>query len=538
MSGIRVELYDTNASTRLAVLEQAADVQWLDVLSRTGSCQFSLPTDDSKLSQLTDYRFVRFSHPDTGLYFGHRLSPEQTWRHSDSRGRVVFSGPGLGALVDDAVLFPEYYVSGQPIDRYTEDARAFGPFSKSGTWMTGDAGWVAPSTQTYSSDTGRRAGLPRVFKKLAPSVDWISKAATPYTDVADGSVFWARKTVTVSAAGDYVWVYTGDNYVDMWVDGRLVGMSDDQLYGWKKAKRVELRLAAGDHVFCARVENAVTTSGANPYAFIGVLATVDANGKPDQVVAKTNSSWNVHAGSPEPGWYPGQVLYRFFTEAAARSVKGYGTMSAGFTASADSASVAWSGNRVTFERPLGTPGSEVAAGLSELGLDWHVDWAAGSAPVLNAWARRGQARTSGAGAVRLFLPQGLTDYETTRRFARKTALLAQRANGRWVQRTLDAGAVGRMETSGAVSAAGSEGTLSDLVDALLRRTSAPETSATINGSVLVGPQPGSAYDPLGDTILVPAHKGVGHMAARSLGVSVAQDGDSVRVFPLLAGDDS
>lgn len=530
--GVLVELYDTDAMTRLAVLEQAAEVQWLDQLSRPGACSFSLPIDDPKRTQLSDYRFVRMSW--NGLSFGHRLSPEQTWQHRDGRSRVTYAGPGLGSLLDDAVLYPEY-----PLGPNTEDVRGFGPYSKAGDWFSNDAAWVnPPGTLTYSSDSGRRAGKPPVFKKVAPSAKWISPAATVYTDVADGTVFWARHTVTLAAATDCILVYTGDNFVDQWIDGRLVGQSDGQLYGWRKAKRIAVRLDAGDHVLCARIENAVTTTGANPYAYIAALCTADANGDPGTVLAKTGANWYVHPGTPEPGWYPGNILRRFCSEAATRSVKGALTLSYGFTTTTDSSSAAWTGDRITFERSLGDPGSEFAAALSELGLDWHVDWAAGVAPVLNVHNRRGINRATGAGTVRLFLPQGLKAYGTTRKHARKTALLGQRANGRWVERTLGVGTAGRMETSGAVAAAGSENTMALLVDALLRRTSAAQIDSTVSGSALVGPQPGSDYDPLGDSILVPGHLGAGHHKARSLGVAVSQDGESVRAWPLFSIDGS
>jgi hypothetical protein len=531
--GILVELYDTDATTRLAVLEQAADAAWQDVLSRQGQCTFSLAVDDAKRASLTDGRFVRLSW--NGLAFGHRLSPTQTWQHQDNRGRVVYSGPGLASLLDDAVLYPEYFVAGDPIGRYTEDVRGFGPYSKPGSWLSGDAGWNAPAHLDYSSDAGRRQYKPKVFKKLAPHADWISVNGAYHAE-SPGYVWWARKLVTLDADTDCMLVYTGDNFVDQWIDGRLWGQADEDVRGWRKAKRIRLRLTAGDHVLCARIENAPGSS--SPTAYIAALVSLKDNGDPDEVLAKTGPNWNIHTNDPEPGWFAGNVLRRFASEAVDRSVRGALTLDYGFTTTQDSAANDWTGDRITFERPLGTAGVEFAAACAEFGIDWHVDWTAGSAPELNVHNRRGVSRTSGSGTIKLHLPAGLSGYTTTRTHARRTALLGQRANGRWVERLLGVGAAGRMETSGAVSGAGSEGTLAALVDTLLRRSSTAKTDVNISATALVGPQPGSDFDPLGDTIWVPGHLGLGHIKARCLGVSVAQQGDKVIAFPLFTLDES
>ena len=97
---------------------------------------------------------------------------------------------------------------------------------------------------------------------------------------------------------------------------------------------------------------------------------------------------------------------------------------------------------------------------------------------------------------------------------------------------------GRMETGAAMALAGSEGTFGHLARILLRRSSVPMVSGVISGSALVGPQPGTAYDPMGDSILVPGHMGAGHIKARCLGVSVAQRGDTVEAYPLFTLDGS
>lgn len=526
--GILVELYDTDGLTRVAVLDQARDVSWMDVLSRPGSCSFAMPADDPKRPQLVDNRIVRFTY--NGMAFGHRLSPEQTWVHTDNRGMVTYSGLGLGALLADYVLWPEY-----PIDRYTDPVRGFGPYSKTGAWFTGDALWdPAPFVLRWRDDTGRREGKPRFFGKFAPGAYWISPFGI-YTDVPDGTVWWVRQGgLDVDVDSDVMVVWTADNYCDLWVDGRKVGENDGQLYGWRKAKRYKCRWEAGlNHVIAARVENAKTTTGGNPTAFICAVVTLDNKGNPDKVIARSNNTWDVHVSDPEPGWYRGQILHRVHDNATDRGVRGALALGMSFSETADTSSNAWTGERIIFERPIDTPGDEVAMALAEEQLDWHANAATMELDVFN---RAGQNRATGSSAIRLMLPQGLTGYQTTRRRVRKTALLAQRADGRWVERTSGVGAAGRMEVGATVSAAGSEGTIRQLVDVMLRRTAAAQVEHLVSGSALVGPQPGIDYNPLGDSILVPAHVGQGHHKVRSLGYAVNQDGDSVRCWPLFTVD--
>jgi hypothetical protein len=525
-----VHLYDKRGHTLLANLTNARKVAWQDELSKMGSGSFEVPLADASTALIADRCIVKFSLFGA-IRMACRIVTESCVLAVDGITWLRFENqPGLLSLLGDAVVLPEY-----GLGRRSRSQRNFGFMSADGPWrVTSD--WGAPLGNTWATDVPRH-GYPPTLRAANPY--WIAASPGPAVAVPAGTVNYFRHIFN-TASPTYVNILaTADNFLTLYVDGdEIISPNPEHPFGWREAPGVSLVLSAGNHVFAAKVENAVGlgTGGSSPIGFILAVQTLDTSGVSTGVVMRTNlTDWIAHDGTPEPGWFRAQVLKTLFDEAVARGVVGPSYLTLGFTATADSASAAWTDRGQFVFSVASQTLAEVATQLAETLLDVHVD------PVaikLNAWNRKGSDKSATV-QLKLGADAGtLKAYETTKSVARRTRVVTQLADGSWTTTTDDAGlaAVGLVETGASVGSASSVTTAYTAALAVLKEAAAPLMTASGEPSTLTGAKPYVDYQ-LGDTITVPGHRG-GTAKARVLAITVDGSSDTVRAWPELAEDRS
>lgn len=526
-------LYDTNGQDFITDLPTARGITWQHELSREGAGSFEIPL--AHAAGIVAHSIVKFSWHGA-IRFAVRIMSETCALAVDGTLWLKFDNqPGLVSLLADAVVFPE---SG--LIRKSASSRTFGYMSKDGPWRE-TSEWVVPQSRPFGPSSSH-FNLPADIALTDPAAKWIA-FSDPADSVPSYTVNYFRAAFYVSDATDALLVVSGDNFLEMYLDGdQLVATDLTQPQAWFNAQQVPLRLAEGWHLFAARVENSVPdgvpTGTNNPIALIATLRRVDGTGTlvgPPMLHTDT-ASWIVSGGDPEPGWSRGFVLATLVGEAQDRGVLGPSLLGMDFDVDVDSDGESWT-DRGEYTFSVGTTGmSDVAAQLSESILDVDVE------PVtmtLQAWNRRGSDLSA---TVRLKLgnPTGdgsLIEYETTRATSRFTSVLNQVADGSW-HVVDDAGGVdtvGRIETGLAFGSTNSAGTAAHMAGSLLAESAQAQVSVTGQPSALIGAVPYVDYS-LGDSITVPGHRGVGTMRVRVLSITVDGSAEPVRAWPEFVQD--
>lgn len=531
--GVSVDLYDETGLTRLAFLTDIARaVSWEPALDGNGSGTLELPSGDARTAEMTDRRIVKFTW--LGHVFGVRVGDLEKCSLAVDGGRWIrFENlPGLRCLAGEGTLFPEYGLA-----RASSNVRRLGHMSKD----VDRSGYGTPLGFKWQDDPTKRSGEPEIIGVVAPQSYWIAASPGPDMDVAEGTQNWMYAPFTVDGGvypdGVSVMVMmVFDNYGTGFLDDEYLFEATD-LYSWKVVQSYPTKLVPGDHLIAAQVQNAAVTVGDNPLAFLCVIATLNQFGEVDDtstVILRTDlTHWQV--ATVEPGFSRAGVMALAMAESQARSERGPSLLTVDFTATLDS-----NGNAISdsgyFELQVAQQGlDELAAQLTESGADCLVDHAT---MTLQWFNRYGSDLTS---TVRLFLAGNLTDYQTTRVSARKNVAIGQLADGSWIS-VRDEDAItdmgGEVPLLGVdLGSTSSVPTAQAILTAALEETSTPVITVTVSASTLSGAQVGDEYW-LGDTILIPGHRGVGVIAARCMGAAIDASGDVVVPTPRFVQDRS
>lgn len=284
------------------------------------------------------------------------------------------------------------------------------------------------------------------------------------------------------------------------------------------------------------------TPGTNPKnRRVEIAYTVAEPGvNPGDVLAPTvvrrsdTNHWLAHDGTPVPGWFRWSVIKKLVEEAKAIYISGFAPIKLGATDLVDSDSKPWQ-NRGQFSFPLVTTNLlDVTEQLTEDDLDLELD---AESFTLMGWQRRGRDLTQGDRPVRLSVGHGLMDYQTTRLAPLATMVIARLNDGTWfeLKDELAYARYGRRVVGLSMNSALDANTARKAAQTLLDENSHPTITVTARTSAASGPQPMVDYD-IGDTVLLPGHKGAGVMPARCLSITGQQRNDGVEVWAEFAVD--
>lgn len=291
-SRVRVDLYDPTGATRLAVLGNARNVQWQEELSKAGTATFEVPLADASTALIADRSIVKFALDDVTV-FGCVIAGETaTITNDGGRSWLRFeSQPGVGDLLDRAVVLPEYGLT-----RKSSDNRLFGFMSAvradPTSWYVA-ADWVAPTgAYQWQADVSNRKGYPPVFATVDKYAQWISAFPGPNAQQPAGRVAYFRDTFTVESEMPVVVYAAADAFLTLYLDGEVVISPDyASTQSWTEAKTFKTTLLPGTHILAARVENSDTKRG--PLAFLASVVYLSDTGKPGEAVDTETLSGDV-----------------------------------------------------------------------------------------------------------------------------------------------------------------------------------------------------------------------------------------------------
>ena len=257
--------------------------------------------------------------------------------------------------------------------------------------------------------------------------------------------------------------------------------------------------------------------------FILTAYALDGSGKDNDLVARTNTSWEV--SDTEPYWRPAMILKTLAQEAATRGVYRLDQLSYGFTTSLPTLG-AWS-TEVDLTTKVGSTLLTVLDDMVDLGHDF---WLNPQTLELDAWESRGTDRSA---SVILDTGVNLVKFSTTVERPIKTVALVRSKRG-WLRTASDARETnGWRETFLEYGNTRSEDVAKRNANRVLRRTGKTQVVASTDIVITDGAIPYVNFD-VGDIVAIPNPSGEGvPNTARVLSISLAEDGGGVRFQPEL-----
>lgn len=473
---VEVRSYGPAGTGAYLVPTRRRGVAWLDELNAWGSGQVQVHASDTVLvanpGMLAHGRIIKF-HFSGAERFAFRIERRETQvvsRDEQAGKWITASGRGLGCLLADAVIYPEYGLT-----RKSGEERRFTFASAVGDWYV-SAEWVAPLGIRQDSDTTARAKNPAGWPD--PAAQWIWPT-DPTAAVAGGLVSYFRGSFTLATATQVVIYATADDAYNLFLNGEEILTSDiAQVFAWRNIGTITVDLAAGTHLLAAKVTNTTLADAAlNPAGFLCTVATLTATGAPSSFILRTDTTnWLCHSGSP--GWRANHILSKCLSEAQARSVPAATYLTASYTPTADTTGVAWTDRQDTAVRVGVDTALDVATKLAESAIDIAVR----PTMQLDAWKRRGTDRTTtlvgppAITAVTLAAGVSLVEHKIISTAATATRLLV-RADDGWTEVVDTAGetASGRKEAGLQLGLAKSSGTATTVAQAVFVETATAQT---------------------------------------------------------------
>lgn len=569
---VTAELYDFDLGTLIATLDNAIGITFMDELSGPGTGQLSLPLLDANAADLVSGRYIQI-RLNGSTRFTFRIEGRPQFQQIDVGEEVAqvltVSGRGLGGLLDDAIIRPEFNLD-LPLDSSWRLFSCFSPnYPNAGTW--GDA------VELYEYRDGVAAGLR--YEAVADAADVVTFYPSPIgfpwpnspkngngvdptptyiptywiwpDSAAEGDEGYAffRDSFTLATDQPVTFSVTGDNLVTLYLEGvPILGEANDTLM-WLGFKEVTIWLPGGTYMVGAVVQNIETDLAFNPGGFL-YAAYVSASDEGGETVAwvqaqVSNSSWKAtFSATTWPGWTPGQIVSQVLSESAARDFWALVDGGVGITETwdpfLDSGGNDWDSLDAATTSEF-VPSFAIEVGKTMLDLmdqlhnegwvDWHMQ---GDKPFLDMWTA-GEAGTSTA--VSFTAGTNIVGLERGATKPYANSLLVQWAKGFTV-----------VEDAAAITALGYRvedlyrTDAESLTDAqrlgrieLARRTQAEDAA------IIMVIEPTSSADApyqgfdLGDYVSIPQADGTGTESKQVLSISCQQDEEGYAVFTMELG---
>lgn len=384
MSDITAEAR-SRAGTLLTTLPDSHGRGWQDTLNDTGSGSLTLQNDDPALALVPYGAVLNFAIDGTTRFSS---LVEQKTRVSISQDEEVgevttLAGRGTAAIMEEAVVDQP---STAGIVAAFSDNRVFNFASLD----LNTTGWTAAVATGLG---GRPEGW------CDPGAVWIWDRNLVSVNAPGGDVYF-RRLFNVAAQVDVeVWAAADDAY-DLWLDGAPL-LHGGPVYLGQAAKAGPLTLRAGTHLLAVRVHNAndlkaglrvsvftLNTTGGQEGVTVDSVSGVPVNTSAGWVILPYPLYGGPGSDPKPPGLTAGRILQLLVTEAQARGALTGVTL--GFTATADSAGVAWP---VTSDISLaiGVDLLSVLRQLTEGYIDFRMSQ---SGLTLNAYVNAGSASAS------------------------------------------------------------------------------------------------------------------------------------------------
>lgn len=508
---ITASVYDpTNTTAETAGgLPGSKERKWQDRYSEPGAASLVLRGADADLAECVNGRVVRLALDATTVF---AFLIEGRTQHTvaqgeDSRQLVELKGRGTMARWEALVVYPEGGVGGTLLGetRYFNFASPY--FDASG-WALVSAvdldDVLQPAPARWPNAT---------TKKIRPG-------GSPLVD-RDPEEFGVRSEF-ITAGGDktYRIFYTGDDGVDMFIDGVRIA-SEVRPRMWQEPRQIDVRLLDGTHLWALKGTN-VDFPGLNYSWVAAAIYEVGSDGTLGALVHETDATWTgVQFGTTPPGFTPWEVLDILLTEAQARGAVPELTLAGSATLDVDGA--AWPTTPDIAFR-IGLDGLGVLRQLAETYIDCAMD---PTSMELQVWVHGTKGTASG-----VVLAPGVNLTEAVHEVGRaEMSVTLTRWAGGWLE-TEDAGLVaahGRLEGYVAQGAADSTAEATRVAEGLIDRMGRPAEKLTVAVRPAGGDEAYADYI-TGDTLTAPDSNG-NPATWRVKGFTVSEDANG-KVFPV------
>lgn len=546
---IVAHVYDKDCITRLGLLHRARACEWIEVNSRRGWGTFEVPLADASTDLIDFGRVVRLTWLHKGIANGHfdmRIKKEATQLAVDGIRWLRFEQqPGILDFLGDAGVDPEGGLEADSPDTRNLGFMSPSQYTEEGfpLWYV-PTDWIAPRSAQWGTIHRK---FPPEFASFDKLAEWISVVA-PDAQQAAGNYNYFRASLTLTQTTDVRIAWAADNYGDFYVGTELVGQTTPpEIWSWRRAQTIDMRLDAGTHLFAVRVKNArnIRSGRENAIAIIASVREIQADDSLGDVLLRTNATdWLAHDDSPQPGWHAAQALHRLVVEGQNRGVDALQAMRFGYHLRRDSHGRRWT-DRDQFQFAVDGPSlAEIAAQLAETEMDVWIRTHGG--PKLMAAINRGRDRSA---TVQLYLGDHvngdgdddgtLKTHEVAASMPTFTFGKVRLASGRWitVHRDSAVAAHGRIEAAISLGSSNTDQTSRQIARGILEQNDSIKVEVQSSASTLEGAVAYKDYK-VGDVITVPGRRNAGTMKARVLAIHVRQSDAGVDAQPEYVQDES
>jgi hypothetical protein len=316
------------------------------------------------------------------------LDADGGYRIDPATGDRVDSWAGTGQLgvLNSGMCAPEYGWRPEGTEERSFDYGSnpsIGGWYVSGEWRTPVGRKVRKSWRwTY-----KKRHQPKKWRDR--KAYWLWWRDPDLKNTADETCYFVS-SFTLASAGRVRIEVAGDDTLEFQLDGEIRATTGPG--GWKNATKIVLHLSAGTHYVAAKVTNTSGSAGnQNRSGFICSIARINGDGEVTAYLNRTKpTTWKIRRQRSEPpGWYAAQILRQLVQEQKDRSCAGHSGVTFGFSTTADSAGVGWSG-RQELAITVGTQALDYVQQLVETGMDVAMT----PGLVLNAWRSRGADRSA------------------------------------------------------------------------------------------------------------------------------------------------
>lgn len=388
-------------TTELATLDASFGREWQDELNEVGSASMHIGNEEDQSTLVREGDVVRFEDDGWAAFawLVREIERQQIAEGEEEGQTTSFTGPGLLAVMQEAVVYPSNGLEMRPI----EEKRYF-------SWQSNDYqdDWWGYA-QLYPVVNGYQPGTDEWPVGMAPGdgmhagvTEWpligCPRITAPGADywLAPGGWSYMRKAFYIDPGDNVrtlvVYVVADDRCL-VWFDGQKMSESFDWSNSNDDLTEFSVEVTPGWHVIAAAVGNSdlgpmwsdYFGRWINPWSFMTAVYrmnedTMEREGNPMLV---SDETWKGVFYPPHPpGWTPGEVLIRLFWEAQGMR-SGLAGIGYTFTGEVDSAGAPWPevGDIAT------DVGSDYLTVLKELAETYIDFWMEPGTFTLHAWIK-------------------------------------------------------------------------------------------------------------------------------------------------------
>lgn len=299
-AGIRIEVWDKDApnTNLLAVMARSRNRRWFEALNEPGGGSFEIHLDDPVLYDHPDIEADGLNPRDTILKYGNivrcyldgaavfsfkieNLRVTRVGSGEKNDQWVEVSGRGVLALLEDAVVYPEYGF--QPKSRgdqrlFTFVANEYESVIDDGSGLGYENfGWAfaAELKAQFDVQTSPWIAAPVDWPEIGQNALWIwdqVRGGSRTSPAPIGYVYFLKRFF-IDSDEDIAFFGACDDAFEAYLDGQPL-MSNGGTYAFRETTRVDLNVKAGHHLIAVRCENQERPYGESPAGFVFAAAAI------------------------------------------------------------------------------------------------------------------------------------------------------------------------------------------------------------------------------------------------------------------------